>query len=233
MILVFIPLYPLFAQDPSFTPDGKYKLTLTYGISAVNPTEINEHILTSNTVFTSMTKQIKSIAEMSAAFSIRPSQDNKIVLLRGGYISLERSYQLSIPETRDTISTTGYTTGTIKETYTAYPLSLGVGLTSSTNDSQIQLEFIFGLGYIEEEGSYTSASGRKTNYLRTLFSPAYGLRIAGQTTVRLAERIGLTLELGYRWLSFRDFEDEATGQPSNIIFSYSGINGAIGLSIIF
>jgi hypothetical protein len=160
-------------------------------------------------------------------------QDDKIILVRGGYMAIERTYQLSIPETIDTTTVTGYTTGSIRETYTAYPLSIGVGLSSPTFDSQMQIEFIFGLGYIEEEASYIYSSGQRASYLKSYFSPAYGLRISGQTTIRFADEIGLTLDLGYRWLTFDDYENETTSESSDIKFSYSGIQGSIGLSFIF
>jgi hypothetical protein len=222
------------AQDTvSSPPLSKYKLSFGYGIYAINPSEINDHISTSNDVFGSTTRTIRSIPEIAATFSMRPLQDNQILLLRGGYMSIQRSYQVSIPETQNSPIATAYTTGTIKESYTAYPLSIGVGLASFTFDSQIQIEFIYGLGYINEETSYTSSTGKGTSYSRSFFSPAYGFRIAGQTTVRLSDKIGITLELGYRGLVFDEYEDDTSTQPANIKFSYSGLNGSVGLSIIF
>jgi hypothetical protein len=222
------------AQDTvSSSVRSKYKLSLSYGIYAINPSDMNDHISTSNAVFGSSTRTIKSIPEIAATFSVRPLQDNQILLLRGGYMSIQRSYQVSIPETQNTPVAIAYTTGTIKEIYTAYPLSIGVGLASFTFDSQFQIEFIYGLGYINEEASYTSSTGKGTSYSRSFFSSAYGFRIAGQTTVRLSDKIGITFELGYRGLAFDEYEDDTSTQPANIKFSYSGMNGSAGLSIIF
>jgi hypothetical protein len=222
------------AQDTiSSSALSKYKLSLSYGIYAINPSDMNDHISTSNDVFGSTTRTIRSIPEIAATFSLRPLQDNQIILLRGGYMSIQRSYQVSIPETQNTPVAIAYTTGTIKEIYTAYPLSIGVGLASFTFDSQIQIEFIYGLGYIDEETSYTSSTGKGTSSSRSFFSPAYGFRIAGQTTVRFSDKIGITLELGYRGLTFDEYEDDTSTQPANIKFSYSGLNGSVGLSIIF
>jgi hypothetical protein len=187
----------------------------------------------SNDVFGSITRTIKSIPEIAATFSLRPLQDNQILLLRGGYMSIPRSYQISIPETQNSPVATGYTKGTIKEIYSTYPLSIGVGLASFTFDSQIQIEFIYGLGYIDEETSYTSSTGKGTSYSRSFFSPAYGFRIAGQTTIRFSDKIGITLELGYRGLVFDEYEEDTSTQPANIKFSFSGVNGSVGLSIIF
>jgi hypothetical protein len=222
------------AQDSiSSSPLSKYKLSLSYGVYAVKPSDINDHISTSNAAFGSSARTIRSIPEIAATFSFRPLHDKQILLVRGGYMSIERSFQVSIPETQNSPVATAYTTGTIKEIYSAYPLSIGVGLASSTFDSQIQLEFIYGLGYINEEASYTSSLGKTTSYSRSFFSSAYGFRIAGQTTVRFSENVGLTLELGYRGLVFDEYEDETTTQPVDTKFSYSGINGSIGLSILF
>lgn len=234
ILMLFLLPPSLYAQEtsPSSTL-SKYKITFSFGISAINPEEINKHISISNTLFTSTTRTIKSASEFSASFVIRPSRDDKIILLRGSYISIERAYNFSIPETIDTVTITGYTSGAIKETYTAYPFSIGAGLTSSTFDSQIQIEYIFGLAYIEEEGSYLSSTGQRTGYIKSLFSPGYGFRFAGNTTVQITNNIGLNLELAYRYLSFHEYEDEATTQTSDITFSYSGMQGLIGLSITF
>jgi hypothetical protein len=222
------------AQDTVSSPVlSKYKLSFSYGIYAINSSDINDHISISNDVFGSTTRTIKSIPEIAATFSMRPVQDNQVLLLRGGYMSIQRSYQVSIPETQSSPVVKGYTTGTIKEIYTAYPLSIGVGLASFTFDSQIQIEFIYGLGYIDEETSYTSSIGKTTSYSRSFFSPAYGFRIAGQTTIRFSDKIGITLELGYRGLIFDKYEDDTSTKPANIKFSFSGLNGSAGLSIIF
>jgi hypothetical protein len=232
MILLFQSLQ---AQDSVSSPAlSKYKLSLSYGIYAIDPTAINDHITASNEILGSSAKTLRSIPEVAATFSLRPLHDNQILLVRGGYMSIERSYQVSIPETtRDSAYVIGYIPGTIKETYTFYPFSIGVGLASSTFDSQIQIEFIYGLGYIDEEASYTSSAGRRTSSSRSFFSSAYGFRIEGQTTVRFSDKIGLTFELGYRGLAFDEYEDEATTQPLDIKFSLSGINGSVGLSILF
>jgi hypothetical protein len=231
--LFLIPIVLCGQEKTYISTSPMYKFTFSFGFSVINPEEINEHISISKSLFTSTTRTIKSAPEFAATFVLRPMQDNKIFLLRGSYISIERTYNFSVPETRDTSTVTGYTSGNIRETYTAYPLSIGAGLTSSTFDSQMQIEFIFGLGYIVEEGSYISSTGRKTSYIRSLFSPGYGLRFAGNTTVQITNNIGFTLELAYRFLTFHEYEDETTTQPSDIKFSYSGIQGMIGLSVNF
>jgi len=236
IVILSLPLLfqSLQAQDSiSSFALSKSKLSLSFGVYAINPTNINDHISSSNDAFGSATKTIQSIPEIAATFSFRPLHDNQIFLIRGGYMSIDRSYQVSIPETQNSPVTRGYTSGIIKETYTAYPLSVGVGVVSSSFDSQIQFEFIYGLGYIDEEASYTSSTGKRMSSLRSFFSPAYGFRIAGQTLIRFSDKIGITLELGYRGLAFDDYEDEATTQPLDINFSYSGINGSVGLSIVF
>jgi hypothetical protein len=227
-------LQPSMAQDaaPSSEP-LKYKITFSYGIYGINPNDINDHIRISNDLFGSTTKTIKSVPELAATFAVRPLGGYGIILLRGGSMSVERAYNIAVPETRDTSTITGYATATVKETYTAYPLSFGVGFASSTYDMQAQIEFIYGLGYIREETSYVSTAGRTTSYSRSLFSPAYGFRIGAQTTIRFSANIGLTLEIAYRGLIFDDYENEASAQPAGMKFSYSGINGSIGLSCIF
>jgi hypothetical protein len=204
------------------------------GISSINPSSINNHISISNTLMESKTHTIKSAPEVAITFSIRPMKsNNQILTARAGYLWIERSYDVSTAETDNSPTINGYTTGKIKETYTAYPISIGAGMASAevNPDAQLQIEFIYGFGYIKEEGYFTSSVGNKTSYSRTLSGTTYGLRFAGQTTIRFTNSIGLTLELGYRALKFDEFEDEFTTQPANIEFSLSGLFGNIGISI--
>lgn len=220
------------AQDTCMTP-VKYKVIVTYGIAFMRPDDINSHITISNDELGSSAKIIEFMPEAAVTFSVRPIDGSQIITARIGYMFLTRMYDVSIPETSISSTRVGYTSGTIKETYSIYPLSIGVGLASQSFGSQMQLEFIYGLGYIDEDQSYVSSTGVRTSNSRTLYSPAYGFRVAGSTTVNFSERIGLTLEGSYRYLIFNDYEDQMTGRNENIKFSTSGLSGAIGLSILF
>jgi hypothetical protein len=220
------------AQDTSATL-VKYKVTLTYGIAFMKPDEINDHITISNDEQGSSAKIIESMPEAAITISIRPQWDSQIITARAGYMFITRMYDVNIPETTTSSTIVGRTTGTVKETYTMYPFSLGVGLASRTFGSQLQLEFIYGLGYIDEGQSYVSSTGVETSHSRTLSSSAYGFRLAGNMTVQFSERIGLTLEGNYRYLVFKDYEDQMTGRTEDIKFNTSGLGGAIGLSILF
>lgn len=221
------------AQD-TLTVPVKYKIVASYGIDFMQPDDFNNHITISNDELGSSAAIIKSMPEAAVSFSYRPSKDdNQIITVHAGYMYLTRTFDVSIPETSTSSLVSGYTSGTIKETYTFYPLSLGVGMASRSFGSQLQIEFIYAMGYIDEDQSYVSSAGARTSSSRTLSSPAYGLRIAGNTTVQLSERIGLTFEGSYRYLDFNDFEDQMTGNSEDINFNASGFGGSIGLSILF
>jgi len=220
------------AQDTSITL-AKYKFTLTYGVSFIQPDKINDHITTSNDALGSSAKIITSIPEAAVSFSIRPMENSQIVTTRVGRMYISRTYDVSIPETTASPAVAGYTIGTIEETYTMYPLSLGVGLASESFGSQLQIEFIYGLGCIDEDQSFVSSSSVRTAYSRTLLSSAYGARIAGNTMIGFSERIGLTLELSCHYLIFNDYVDQATNKQKNAEFNTSGVDVAIGLSIRF
>jgi hypothetical protein len=219
------------AQDGQTIPESKLRVSFTYGVTGTNPTNINEHISTSNAVFNSQTKSIKSLPEAAATLSFRPNDDLKVVVLRGGWISAERNFSFSTSATQNSSTPTGTIDGTIKETYTAYPISVGVGISTVKSDAQFQIEFIYALGYVKEEGKYTAPSGAATSYTRSLFSPTYGFRAAGSIVARITSSVGLQFEAGYRYLHFNEFEDEFTAQPSPIEFSMTGIQGSVGLSI--
>jgi len=228
VIILFVTLVN--AQELQTIPGSKYRFSFTYGITAVNPEEINNHIASSNAALGSTTTSFKSLPELSAMVTLHPQNDFKVFVLRGGYISDERVFQFSIPETQNSSTSTGKTIGTITETYSAYPFSIGIGGTTVNSDAQFQMEFIYALGYIKEEGNYTSSSGIKSSYMRSFFSPTYGFRVNGSLIVPLSSVIGLQFEAGYRYLLFDEFEDEITAQPSPIEFSMTGIQGSLGLS---
>ena len=220
------------AQDAS-TPQVKNKLSLTYGIIFIQPDEINNHITGSNDALGSSARIIESLPEASVLYSIRPKEESQIITARVGRLYITRVYDVSIPETTTSPTSVASTTGTIKETYTIYPLSLGVGMASKSFGSQEQFELIYGLGYIDEDQSYFSSTGAYSTHSRTLSSSAYGFRLAGSTTVEFSERLGLSLEASYRYLVFSDYQDQVTGRIQNMKFNTSGFGGSIGLSILF
>ena len=229
--LLFVCQFVRAQQSDSTAAVPKYHLSLTYSFCAVNPTDINNYIATSNAALGSTTKSIESMPELSATLTIRPMEDAKIVILRGGYLWADRSFSLSVPQTDTSPTSSGQIKGSISDTYSAYPFSIGIGLATLKSDAQLTLEFIYAVGYIDENGSFTTADGGTTSYSRSLFSPAYGFRIAAQTAVPLTSILGLHLEIAYRGLTFSDFEDQSSAQPSLINFSLTGVSGNIGLTV--
>lgn len=231
LILSFISY--LNAQDTSdLFVYSKFKVSFSYGFCIINPKEINDHIANINTISSSNILPIKTVPEISCALIFRPSNDNKLILLRIGYIAVERKYQVSIPETIDTTIITGYTNAKINEEYSSYPISIGAGFCSSTFKTQLQLEFIYGIGYIKETQRFTLSSGLTFNSRKSLYSPSYGFRLAGNTAVPLTKNLDITFEASYRYLVFREYLNETTSQYTNIIFSFSGISFSVGLSLL-
>ncbi|MDD8019535.1 MAG: hypothetical protein PHP42_14270 [Bacteroidota bacterium] len=222
-----------FAQEFQDVTTPKFRLAVTYGISVMNPEAFNKHIAISNEAFGTTESSVKSMPELGATLSFRPADDNKVVVLRGGYVWTEKKFPFSIKETDTSSISTKTTTGNITETYSAYPLSIGVGLATEKNEAQLHVEFIYALGYVSEEGSFTTSNGQKTSYKRSYFSPAYGFRIAGSIFARLTSNMALNLEVAYRGLTFDQYENESTAQSSPIEFRMSGVQGAVGLAVTF
>jgi hypothetical protein len=230
LISLFITYCAQAQGADSLAVAAKYRFSLNYGVQAMNPEQINDRIATSNEALGSLASSIKSMPELSAAVTIRPNRDTKILVLRGGYLWAERDYSFSLPETDTSSTSTKKVKGLITEKYSAYPFSIGIGLSTLASDFQVEIDFIYALGYMTENGSFTTAEGITTSYSNSLFSPAYGFRIAAQTSVPLTTSISLQLEIAYRGLKFNDFENQVNAQPSDIEFSMSGISGSIGLS---
>lgn len=221
----------MYGQDSSKPSNSLYRISLSYGVSAVNPKAMNERIASSNAVFGSAAKSIKSLPEISLSATVRPLENMTVFIVRGGYISTEREFTFSAEETAGSSVSTGTTNGVITETYSAYPFSIGVGTTTPQQNAQFSAELIYGLGYITEEGQYTSSSGKRTSYTRSVFSPTYGFRFSGTLITYITPTVGIQMDAGYRYLFFDEFEDEVSAQPSPIVFSMSGIHGSIGVSV--
>lgn len=217
------------AQESVAEELTKFRFAVTYGLTMINPELINSRIAASNAVFGSTTKSFKSIPELAATVTLRPVEDLRVIILRAGYISSSREFPFTIPESNNGTTTGAVTTGTITETYSAYPISIGIGATNPKQDLIAQLELIYGLGYVLEEGAYTSSTGQKTSYERTVFSPTYGFRVSGAVISPISSMVGLRIEVAYRYLHFDEFENEATAQPSTIEFSMSGVQFNAGL----
>ncbi|GEM_PF-1912315 len=230
LISLFIAFGAQAQHADSSAVASKFRFTLGFGIDAMNPDQINDRIATSNQALGSFAQSIKSMPEVSAALTIRPNQDQKVVILRGGYLWAERDFAFSLPETDTSSTPTGKIKGLIKETYSAYPFSIGIGLSTLTSDLQVEIDFIYALGYVTEDGSYTTSEGTTSSYSNTLFSPAYGFRVAAQTSVPLTPNISIVLEIAYRGLKFEDFENQLNAQPSDVEYSMSGISGNVGIT---
>ncbi len=179
VLLSLLIVYGAKAQhaDSSFVPP-KFRLALSFGVAAMNPDQINDHIATSDEALGSSAQSIKSMPELAAALTIRPNQDTKILILRGGYLWTERDYSFAVPETDTSSTPVGKVKGQITEKYSAYPFSVGVGLSTLASDFQVELDFIYALGYITESGSFTTAGGM-TSYSNTLSSPAVRIPYCG------------------------------------------------------
>lgn len=215
---------------PNDEPPKKVRVALSYGISLMNPDEVNEHIASSNAAFGSTARSIKSMPEMAATLVFRPADDLRVVILRAGYLTMERQFLFSMSETTNGPVPVGSIDGSVSETYSAYPISIGIGFASMKSDMQFHIEFIYALAYISEEGSYTSSGGQRSSYTRSLFSPSYGLKVAGTIIAPLSPNVGLQFDVGYRYIVFDEFEDEMTAQSSPLDFSMIGFQGNIGLS---
>ncbi len=233
-IFIFLFAFSLLhSQDENIqdvTP-SQFRLTLGYGFAAMNPEEVNQHIANSNTQMSSMAGSIKSMPELSGMLIFKPGESPAVIIFRGGYLWTQRDYAFQIPQTGNNGTVSGKVNGTLTETYSAYPISLGVGITNAKSTAQFQFEFIYGLGYIVEEGSYTETNGDRTAYSHSMFSPTYGFRAAGTIMVPISRQVGFNLELGYRYLVFDQFENEFTAQSTPFKFQMSGLQGGVGLSI--
>jgi hypothetical protein len=231
-ILIFSFTVLARAQDDDDTY-RKFRAVISYGLTPINPEQINQRIGKSNHVLNSETPSIKSLPEFAATVSFRPMNDFKVLIGRAGYASVERTFRISLPQTTTTPAPSGTITGEIVETYAMTPVSFGIGATTPNSDFQFQIEFIYAISTVTEKGHYLTSGGENVSYSRTLTSPAYGMRVAGNAVVPVTQKIGIALELGYRLITFNEYEDEKALRYSFFEFPASGVNASAGLSFTF
>ncbi len=235
--ILCVALFGIFAfvnaqeSDPEKPEQSKFRFAFTYGISPMNPDQINRHIGESNYALGSQAKSIKALPEFGGTITLRPTGDAKIIILRAGYAAADRIFNFTMNQTSSSNTSIGKIEGTITETYSFIPLSFGIGAATSDNDLQFQAEFIYGLSYVTEEGSFRTTSGSSSSYSRELFSPAYGLRVAGNSTVKFSDKIGLVMELSYRYLVFDEYEDNKALPVHFFEFPLTGITASAGISV--
>lgn len=219
------------AQDEPIAepaPYAKFKFLFTYGITVVNPEQINDGIANTNYTLNSEAKSIKSVPEFGVTLSVRPQNDFKVLVLRAGYASVERVFTLSVPQTSTGTVPIGIITGDITETYAFTPISFGIGATDQRSENQFQIEFIYATSTITEKGTYRLTSGERISTSRELTSPAYGIRAAGHVTLRLTPTAGISMELGYRYLVFDEYEDAKAARYNFLEFPVNGVTAAAG-----
>jgi hypothetical protein len=229
-ILIFglIETAPAQEEGNSFR---KFRAVISFGITPINPEQINERIGNSNYVLNSETKSVKSLPEFAATISFRPQDDFKILILRAGHASIERAFRISLPQTTTSSAPTGTITGEVVERYSVLPFSFGIGATTRKSDFQFQIELIYALSIVTEEGNYKTTSGDDISYSRELTSPAYGMRVAGNASVPINPTVSIVFELGYRIMTFDEYEDEKALRYSFFEFPVSGVNVSAGLAL--
>ena len=215
-------------EDDSYR---KFRAVISFGVTPINPEQINDRIGNSNYLLNSETKSIKSLPEFAATISIRPQDDFKILILRAGHASIERTFRISLPQTTTSSTPTGTITGEVVETYSVVPFSFGIGATTRKSDVKFQIELIYALSTVTEEGNYKTTSGDNISYSRELTSPAYGLRVAGNASVPINPTVSIVFELGYRMMTFDEYEDERALRYNFFEFPVNGVNLSAGLAL--
>lgn len=227
-LVIIVTTIPASAQNDEETY-STFRALISFGVTPINPEQINQRIGRSNYILNSETKSIKSLPEFAATVSFRPMNDFKILIGRAGYAFVERTFRISLPQTTTTSTPSGTITGEIVETYAFTPISFGIGATTPKSDFQFQLEFIYAISTVTEKGHYLTSTGDNISYSRTLTSPAYGMRVAGNAVVPVTQKMGIALELGYRFISFNEYEDEKALRYSFFEFPASGVSASAGL----
>lgn len=163
---------------------------------------------------------IRAMEDMIITVSTRPLVDNKLIMLRIGRI--KNSYRFSTEITPSETSSGSFSVETT-EHYTVYPLSFGVGISTSGQAAQLQGEFIYAFATMREEQTIvTSDKAQIPLSSATYNSEMIGFRVSVQLNVYISKSFALVFEGGYRRLGFYDFTNVSTGKTVGLDYSTSG-----------
>ncbi|MFA6467754.1 MAG: hypothetical protein WCW35_02580 [Bacteroidota bacterium] len=245
LMLILISAVP-FAQETDDAAPVLSPLTVafTYGFSTKNlqganidfHTQVeqvdNNGVAMNSNQYQQSSEAMQPFTEMLATFTIRPLRDYRFILLRVGMIQDAYKFSFAADEVNSSSITTGTMRTEIKERYIVYPLSVGFGVSTPYPILQLQAEFIYAPGFMDEEYTVTFSDGTKRSFTSTSYQGiGTGYRFGGQLNLHLGKTVSLHCEGGYRGLGFYFFKNRTTNKEVNLEYTASGafFNGGIAV----
>ncbi len=204
----------------------RFEVKATGGITLINPTSVNDHLAYLNNSLNTDIDKVSSMTRFMIGGNFWISERG-FVPVRFEYLSVSREYSYTAVARPD--STTAGTPFLVnaKNRYSVYPLSIGIGARSPGSNVEFEIDLIYALAYVTDEGSM----GAYGNYSSTADTREYGLQVLMTPKIPITQRINLDFEIGYRYLYLSDFSDNRGRLLGDLKLSLSGAILGAGLSV--
>ena len=210
-------------------PQPKMSIGLTGGIAFVTPEVINNQIERFNSIYNSDEYPIRRPANWCFWFSYRPKNLPTFLALRAELLSSTRSYSFITNITGAGSTVIDRVPSTSTRTYSVYPFSVGTGSVILKTLAKAEIDFVYAVAQMSERVEVPGYSNTETVYE----GEGYGFRINLQQMIPIDGTLGVTMDIGYRFLLIDEFRDARGVKATNLELNYSGMIASAGLSYGF
>lgn len=199
------------------------------GVAFIKPEKINSLIEYNNSTYNTEEFPITRPGQWGIWFAYRPKNLPTFFTLRAEMLTSSRIFPFvtSITQNDPTISSS--VASTTKYRYSVYPFSVGTGSVLFKTIAKAEIAFIFALARITQETDVPGYAHSETTYE----GEGYGFRLNLQQVIPIERTLGVTFDIGYRYLMVDEFRDAKGVLIKNTEVDYSGINLSAGLSYGF
>ncbi|MFA6456992.1 MAG: hypothetical protein WCW40_09245 [Bacteroidota bacterium] len=244
VLIISCSLTPLFSQDGDqvFTSSSKERDTIfaevpipklsagVYGgVGFISPDKVNDQIELNNSIYDAEESPISRPAQWGIWFAYRPKNLTNFLSLRAEMLTSSRTYSFTTNITQNDTPIIATVPSTTKYRYSVYPFSIGTGAVLFKTTVKAEIGFVFALAYITQETSVPGYSESEATY----GGEGYGFRANLQQVIPIEGTLGVTFDIGYRYLVIDEFRDPKGVLMKNTELNYSGINVSAGLSYGF
>lgn len=210
-------------------PVPMFSMGIFGGVSFVSPDKINGQIEYNNSTYNTEEYPISRPGQYGIWFAYRPKNLPTFLSLRAEWLSTTRTYPFTANITTNNPNSVTPVASSTQYRYTVYPFSIGTGSVLFKTIAKAEIGFIYALAFISQETDVPGYSHSKTTYE----GEGYGFRLNLQQVIPIERTVGMTVDIGYRYLIIDEFRDAKGVLIKNTDMDYSGINLSAGLSYGF
>jgi hypothetical protein len=199
------------------------------GMAFISPDRMNDIIEFNNSLYNDSESPIANSVQGGLWILFRPKNLPTYFTLRAEMLTTTKAFSFTTPVTLTSSTVISNNPSTLKYRYSLYPFSIGTGTVVYKTIAKFEIAFVYALATISQTTSIEQLGETSTTY----DGSGYGFRLNFQQVVPIVETIGLTFEVGYRYLTIDQFRDARGTLVKNVSMNYSGMNVAAGASYGF